>query len=189
MQDENRVSVNSYLDRLLYRYSGTFDIHKPYRTEDFVFYAYGYFYSRVEKYVLVREANMWSSDSFEHVFFVETEECSIELLQKCRAFLTDYIEPVLVRKGEKLPSENHMYSYLTFGIVCRKPLTPDVRLAVKKFKYEKGYNFNMRGFSQAHIVCATMEDEKVITNYAGRKSKKLYREIFEEVRAGKPGFQ
>lgn len=47
----------------------------------------------------------------------------------------------------------------------------------------------MRGFSQAHIACATMEDEKVYTNYVGRKSRKLYRDTFQDIQSGRPGFK
>lgn len=184
-----KISVEEYLDRLLLRYSGTFDIHMPYRIGAEEYPAYGYFYSHVEKYVLVREANMWSSDSFEHILFLTEEECTLELLEKLKTLLSDYMEPELVRKGEKLPPENHMYSYLSFGIICKKPVAPEVKRAIKKFHFEKGYQFNMLGFSQAHIICASMEDEKIITNYAGRKSKKLYQEVFRETAEGKPGFQ
>ena len=183
-----KTPVTDYLDRLLLRYSGTFDIHMPYQIGGMQFPAYGYFYSHMEKYVLVREANMWSSDSFEHILFLTEEECSLELLERLKVLLADYIEPVLVRKGEKLPPKNHMYSYLSFGIICEKPIEPKVRKAIKKFQFEKGYRFNMLGFSQAHLICASMADGKVISNYAGRKSKKLYQEVFTEVAEKKPGY-
>ena len=49
-----------------------------------------------------------------------------------------------------------------------------------RFRFEKGYRFNVRGFSQAHIVCATMEDERVYTNYVGRKAAKLYHDNFHK---------
>lgn len=185
---QEALSAEAYLNRLLLRYSASFDIHTPYHIEGCEYPAYGYFYSHTEKYVLVREANMWSSDSFEHILFAEEETCSLELLAKLRDVIVGYMEPVLVRKGEKLPPQNHMYSYLTLGIICQKAPAPEVRKAIRHFKFEKGYQFNMLGFSQAHIICASMEDEKVISNYAGRKTKKLYKEIFQEVRNGKPGF-
>ena len=47
----------------------------------------------------------------------------------------------------------------------------------------------MRGFSQAHIICTTLEDEKVYTNYAGSKSAKLYKQNFKDTKEGKPGFR
>lgn len=182
------MKTADYLDRLLAKYAGTFDIYQPYVIHGKEYPAYGYFFSHTEKYVLVREANMWSSDCYEHILFIETDEVTKELLQEAYTIVKDYMEPTLVRKGETLPPQNHMYSYLTIAILADRALLEPVRKAVKKFKFEKGYQFNMRGFSQAHLICATMSDEKVYTNFAARSSVKVYRDTFGDVKAGKPGY-
>lgn len=170
-----------YLDQLLRKYSGTFDICQPYFIHGKEYPAYGYFFSHVEKYILVREANMWSADSYEHVLFIETDCVDQALINEAYAIVKDYMEPVLVRKGNELPAEGHMYSYMTIALIACQPLSKEMQRAVKRFKYEKGYKFNMRGFSQAHIVCATMEDGRVYTNYVGRKSAKLYKDTFRDL--------
>ena len=178
-----------YIDQLLRKYSGTFDIYQPYVIHGKEYPAYGYFFSHVEKYVLVREANMWSSDSYEHILFIEADTVDQTLIDEAYSIVTDYMEPILVRKGEELPAEGHMYSYLTISLIAKKPLSKEMQKAVRHFKYEKGYKFNVRGFAQAHIICATMEDEKVYTNYVGRKSAKTYKDTFQDVKKGKPGYQ
>ncbi|MBP3476527.1 MAG: hypothetical protein J6K48_09445 [Lachnospiraceae bacterium] len=183
------MKTADYLDQLLRKYSGTFDIYQPYIIHGKEYPAYGYFFSHVEKYILVREANMWSSDSYEHILFIEAEEVDQSLIDEAYGLVRDYMEPVLVRKGEEFPAPGHMYSYLTISIIAQKSLSKEMKKAVKHFKYEKGYRFNMRGFSQAHIVCATLEDEKVYTNYVGRKSAKLYINNYTDVKEGKPGFR
>lgn len=183
------MNTGDYLDQLLRKYSGTFDIYQPYVIHGKEYPAYGYFFSHVEKYVLVREANMWSSDSYEHVLFIETEEVNQSLIDEAYEVVSTYMEPVLVRKGKEVPAEGHMYSYLTISIISQKPLSKEMKRAVKHFKFEKGYRFNMRGFSQAHIICTTLEDETVCTNYVGRKSAKLYKKTFQDVQDGKPGFR
>lgn len=183
------MKTADYLDRLLLKYSGTFDIYQPYVIHGKEYPAYGYFFSHVEKYVLVKEANMWSSDSYEHILFIETDEVTEELLQEAYSVVKDYMEPVLVRKGEDLPAPNHMYSYLTIAIISSSAVSRHMQKQIKGFKYEKGYKFNMRGFSQAHIVCATMEDEKVYTNFVARSSKKVYKSVFQDVKNGKAGFK
>lgn len=183
------MNTGDYLDHLLRKYSGTFDIYQPYVIHGKEYPAYGYFFSHVEKYVLVREANMWSSDSYEHILFIEAEEVIPALIEEAYGIVREYMEPVLVRKGEDLPVPGHMYSYLTISIIAQKPLSKEMRKAVKHFKFEKGYRFNMRGFSQAHIICTTLEDEKVYTNYAGSKSAKLYKQNFKDTKEGKPGFR
>ena len=183
------MNTGDYLDHLLRKYSGTFDIYQPYVIHGKEYPAYGYFFSHVEKYVLVREANMWSSDSYEHILFIEAEEVIPALIEEAYEIVREYMEPVLVRKGEDLPAPGHMYSYLTISIIAQKPLSKEMRKAVKHFKFEKGYRFNMRGFSQARIICTTLEDEKVYTNYAGSKSAKLYKQNFKDTKERKPGFR
>ena len=183
------MNTGDYLDHLLRKYSGTFDIYQPYVIHGKEYPAYGYFFSHVEKYVLVREANMWSSDSYEHILFIEAEEVVPALIEEAYKIVREYMEPVLVRKGEELPAPGHMYSYLTISIIAQKPLSKEMKKAIKHFKFEKGYRFNMRGFSQAHMICTTLEDAKVYTNYVGRKSAKLYKQNFKDTKEGKPGFR
>ncbi len=71
-----------YLNRLLLKYSGTFDIYQPYTILGKEYPAYGYFFSHVEKYVLVRKANMWSADTYEHVLFADPAERKEDHLQE-----------------------------------------------------------------------------------------------------------
>ena len=127
------MNTGDYLDQLLRKYSGTFDIYQPYVIHGKEYPAYGYFFSHVEKYVLVREANMWSSDSYEHILFIETEEVIPALIEEAYEIVREYMEPVLVRKGEDLPAPGHMYSYLTISIIAQKPLSKEMRKAVKHF--------------------------------------------------------
>lgn len=177
-----------YLDRLLLRYAGTFNIYMPYQIHGKEYPAYGYFFSSVEKYVLIREANMWTSNSHEHVLFMTVEEVTGDTIAEVHRLLQDYFEPELVRKGNQYPDKDHMYSYLTVVILSEKAPGPDIRKRIRRFRYEKGYLFNFRGFSQGRVICASMEDEKVVANYQARKLKKLYRLVFEDVHAGKKTF-
>ena len=151
--------------------------------------AYGYFFSHVEKYVLVRKANMWSADSYEHILFTDPEELTEAHLKEYRRAVTEYIEPTLVLKGEKLPAPNHMYSYITIAVITEKPLSPAVKKAVRKFKFGKSYMHNIRGYSQARLAVASMEDENICLNGAARTLKKLYKAVFQEVKAGRPGYR
>lgn len=177
-----------YLNRLLLKYSGTFDIYQPYTILGREYPAYGYFFSHVEKYVLVRKANMWSADSYEHILFADPEELTDGHLEEYRQAIEEYIEPTLILKGESLPEPNHMYSYITIAVVTAKALSPEIKKAVRKFKFEKSYMHSIRGYSQARIAVASMEDEAVYVNSMGRSLKKMYRGVFEDVKAGKPGY-
>ena len=177
-----------YLNRLLLKYSGTFDIYQPYMILGREYPAYGYFFSHVEKYVLVRKANMWSADSYEHILFADPEELTDGHLEEYRQAIAEYIEPTLILKGESLPEPNHMYSYITIAVVTAKALSPEIKKAVRKFKFEKSYMHGIRGYSQARIAVVSMEDEAVCVNSMGRSLKKMYRGVFEDVKAGKSGY-
>lgn len=177
-----------YLDRLLLRYAGTFNIYMPYQIHGKEYPAYGYFFSSVEKYVLIREVNMWTSNSHEHILFLTVDEVTEATIQEIRTLLETYFEPELVRKGQKYPDKDHMYSYLTIAFLSEKTPAKQIRKAIRHFKFEKGYLFNFRGFSQGRIICASMEDETVCSNYQARKLKKLYKQTFEDVHAGRKTF-
>ena len=164
------METAEYLDRLLLRYSGSFDIYQPYVINGKEYPAYGYFFSHIEKYILVREINM-------------------EVLNEADDIISDYMEPVLVRKKEKLPEPNHMSSYLNVVIISKKPLDKPIAKKIKHYRFEKGYKFNIRGFSRGTIMCATMEDRKFYSNYHGRSAKETFMGAFQDVEKGKVGFK
>lgn len=185
----DQVNADCYLDRLLVRYAGTFDLYTPYQIGGFTFPAYGYFYSHVEKFVLTRGANMWSSDSFEHIFFYPVKEALPDTIDRIRQLFLEEVEPVLVLKGEELPPPNHMYSYMSAIIISDKKPSKETIKAVKKLSYDKGYMMNMRGFSQIQICLVSMEDEKVYSNFAANGKRKTLKGIFKEIKEGRVGFK
>ena len=196
--DTNAVTVNqqsgiltadSYLNRLLVRYAGTFDLYTPYQIGGRTFPAYGYFYSHVEKFVLTRSANMWSSDSYEHILFLSLDEAAPDDVAQMKKLLLEEVEPNLVLKGEEVPPPNHMYSYMSVILISNKKTSKETIRAVKKLSYDKGYMMNMRGFSQAQICLVSIEDEKIYHNFAAHGKKKILKGIFKEVKEGRVGFK
>ncbi len=188
-QPDYTLTANNYLNRLLVRYAGTFDLYTPYQLGGITFPAYGYFYSHIEKFVLTRGANMWSSDSYEHILFLPVEEATPETVAKMKQMLLEEVEPKLVLKGEDVPPPNHMYSYMSVILISDKKPSKETIKAVKKLSYDKGYMMNMRGFSQAQICLVSIEDEKVYHNFAAHGKKKTLKGIFKEVKEGRAGFQ
>ena len=187
-QPENALTAERYLNRLLVRYAGTFDLYTPYQLGGVTFPAYGYFYSHIEKFVLTRGANMWSSDSYEHILFLPVEEVTKDTVAQMKQILLEEVEPKLVLKGESVPPPNHMYSYMSVILISDKKPSKDTVKAVKKLSYDKGYMMNMRGFSQAQICLVSIEEEKVYHNFAAHGKKKTLKGIFKEVKEGKTGF-
>ena len=188
-QPDTTLTADSYLNRLLVRYAGTFDLYTPYQLGGMTFPAYGYFYSHVEKFVLTRSANMWSSDSYEHILFLPLEEATLDTVAKMKQLLLEEVEPKLVLKGEDVPPPSHMYSYMSVILMSEKKPSKETIKAVKKLSYDKGYMLNMRGFSQAQICLISIEDEKVYHNFAAHGKKKTLKGIFKEVKEGRVGFK
>lgn len=182
------METAEYLDSLLLNYSGSFNIYQPYTINNKVYPAYGLFYSLIEKYILIREVNMWSTKSYDHVLFMETEECTEAVFMEARKIIEEYMEPVLVRKNEKLPEKNHMYSYLNVVIISQKALSREMEKIIKKYHFEKGYSFNFRGYSKGSIVAVSLEDKRFISNYHSRNKKKMFLKVFENIAEGKPTF-
>ena len=182
------LTADTYLDRLLVRYAGTFDLYTPYQIGGKTFPAYGYFYSHVEKFLLTRNANMWSSDSYEHILFVAMDEVTASDVSEMKTILLEEVEPKLVLKGEELPPPNHMYSYMSVILISDKRPSKETVKAVKKLSYDKGYMMNMRGFSQAQMCLVSIEEEKIYHNFAAHGKKKTLKGIFKEVKEGRAGF-
>lgn len=182
------MNTASYLDRLLLKYSNTFNIYKPFRIGGKQFSAYGHFFSHNEKYILVQEANMWSADSNEHILFWEEDEITKEQVIEAEELIRNEMETQLVRKGEKLPQKNHMSSLLTVILLGQKPLSKEAARRVSRFRFDKGYQFHMRGYCRGRIVAVSMDDRCVTVSPDIRRSKKMFREVFGEVEEGREGF-
>lgn len=182
------MDQSSYLNIVLAKYAGTFDIEKSRVMDGREYAAYAYFSSLGEKYVLVKKAKLWSVKAYEHAFFLTEDIVSPRLLTELMGHVTEYMEPVLVRRGEKYPEKDHMYTYLTFVILCRK--TPDeaAKKAIKSFRFDKGYLFSMRGHAEVRLVVADMETEQIFTNGAGRSLAKMYKKAFAEAARGAKGY-
>lgn len=182
------MRTEEYLDRLLLCYGDTFDIYMPYQIHGQEYPAYGYFFSSEERYVLVREANMWTANRHEHILFMKVDKIEEETIKEAADVIETYLEPELVRAGKKYPDKDHMYSYLTVAILSDKAIEQEIVKKIRRYKFERGYLFNFRGFSQGNLICASMEDEKIVTNYQGKRMKKMYQGIFADVRQGKKTF-
>lgn len=176
------ASIEDYFHELLKRYEANFDITENFSLGDTIYPAYAKFLSLGEKYVLKKEAKLWAIRAYEHVLFIKTKRITEDTLSKIRTTIGSYMEPDLVRKGEKYPEKDHMCSYLTFVIISEETPNQEIQKIMKKYSYDKGYLMGFRGHSQARIGCAFLDSEGVITNYAGKELKKLLTNIFNTLK-------
>lgn len=140
--------------------------------------AYGYFFSHNEKYVLTREAKLWEADSYEHIIFMECQRVDREVIQKAKKIMTDHMESTLVRKGKKYPESNHMYSFLTIVLVANEEINRDEQKLIQKFRFEKTYLCNFRGYSRGRLIGIDLHSQKFYANPCSKILKNTYMACF-----------
>lgn len=165
------------LERLLDLYEPCFDIESPFTVGDTVYDAYAFCDVTSSKYVLVERAELWRAYTFEHVFFMETDVFSEEMLRRYESQLQGEIEPRFVRRGERYPVQDHMCSYLTGIFICREAVPEDMLRQIRRHKFRSYYKFALRGYCESRLVVFDLEKGQVYGNRAARSLIKRYRHL------------
>ena len=167
----------SYLDYILNKLSATHDIVRNYIPEGQSdieqagpFPAYASYYSTSEKYVLTRKANLWTAKEYEHILFLTAAESLNEevLFTKAQTLISDFMEPVFVRKEEKYPPKDHMRTFLTIVLVLDSAPSRELIHRIRKYRFDKGYLFSIRGYAQGRIIAVDLSGNKVYGGPAAR---------------------
>lgn len=169
-----------YFKKLLPYYKSMYDMEQPYTLCGIDCLAHGHFYSHSEKYVLSREAKLWESNNFEHVFFLERDVLRESDLQKLDTIIREYAEPELVREGNTYPDKNHMYTYLTFVFLCNSSPDREVKKSLKKYHFTRNYLFTFRGWCEVRLVAVDLFSGEILTNRTGASLSKLYKKLLKK---------
>lgn len=162
------------LDRLLESYKSSYDIEPDFDINGDIYDAHARFNVTSAKYVLVKKAELWRADCFEHAFFKCLDLLEVKDVEKFREEVTAYIEPVLVRGGKKLPEKNHMYTFMTVLFICENGVSKEAKKAVTEFKYIKNYRLSVRGYSEARILVFDLKEKEIFGNRAAKDMVKGY---------------
>ena len=160
------------LEKLVDSYRSAFDIERSFDINGDIYDAYAGFNVSSAKYVLMKKAELWRADCYEHTFFSHKENLMVEDLERFQKEITEYIEPKLVRGGEKCTQKNHMYTYITGIFIAEDGVTEEVKKAIRN------YLFGFRGYSEARLLIFDMKNKKVIGNPAARELVKGYKKAF-----------
>ena len=186
----------SYLNRILEKLLPTHDIVRDYPAGGQVVPAYARYEAMNEKYVLSRKATLWKAGEYEHVLFFTvpaktaagspsgdaeqaavspvTPDTATDLAQQ---LITGYMEPVLSRNNEKYPPKDHMRTFLTAVIVSEVSPSEALIRRIRKYRFDKGYQFSFRGFSQGRLVFIDLGASKVFTSPAANDVAEFYGRI------------
>lgn len=166
------------LKKLLETFQSSYDIKQPYNINGDIYDAYAGFYASSSKYVLVKKAELWRVNCFEHVFFrYAKNEVTIETIHMFKKQIEEYIEPILVRQGKRWPEENHMYTYMTAVYICENGISREAEKAIRSFRYIKNYKLTIRGYSEARILAFDLQNNRVFGNRAAKELVKGYKKL------------
>lgn len=168
------MDAHDYLDRILELYAPTFDIERQRKAGGVCFDAYGFFSSLSEKYVLVKDARLWAVNTYEHAFFKVVDGLSKKDIDAAGDLIKGPLQSGFVTKGKKYPEKDHMHSLITVVYVSRKAVGEDAVAALGRFRYDRSYLFNFRGYCEGRIIAVDLEDSKVYTSKAASSLKGLY---------------
>ena len=152
------------LETLLASYAECYDIQRDYPIQDAVYPAYAKFNVTSAKYVLMKKAELWRVNCFEHAFFSVVSSLQTEDLQKLRT-----------RSGAKYPPPNHMYTFLTAIFISEGRVSPEVKKEAQRFRYFKNYLASIRGYSEARLLVFDLEAGEIFGNRAAKEMVKGYR--------------
>ncbi len=170
------MSGSDLLDKLLVSFRDSYDVERSCEINGITYDAYASFNVSSARYVLVKKAQLWRADCFEHVFFrLCPKELLEEKIEEYKQQIEEYIEPELVRGGEKWPKENHMYTYMTAVYICEKGVSAEAERALRSFRYMRNYKLTIRGYSEARILVFDLEKHRIFGNRAGRELVKGYK--------------
>ncbi len=81
------MQLETYLDNLIAQYEGYFDIQRPHVFAGSEILAYARFMRRTTKYMLTKQAQLYATEVFEHVFFVYASNWTRRRLRAKRSAL------------------------------------------------------------------------------------------------------
>lgn len=154
-----------FIDLILDSISKNFDIYHNYWFENHKFVIYAYCYNRHNKFEsATHESKLWEMKSFEHLFFINSDNLDMEQLNALKKFTMERIEPHFVRGDGKSPVKHHLYTYISFIIITRNKPKDDVAEAIENTSWSKNYMLSAKGYTNLRLICVTPREYSVITN-------------------------
>lgn len=169
-------TTNTTLERILNAYSVYYDMERFDGSEPLV--AAGAFHEHGTGYMLVREAEMWSADSHEYVYFFCVPHLTKTLYEDCLRQARSLGEPRIDLSG------SHMSTYITAVFLCDSAEAEAVA-ALKKCRIRKSFQFSLKGWMEVHTALIEMGKDSIIANSAGRNTAKFLKSVlYPKVKRG-----
>ncbi len=162
------MTTNEALEQLLRSYSVYYDINRENVVEPFA--AEATFHAHDEQYFFTKGAKMDEMDSFEYVFFRESEHMTLEEARTLDELAWN-TGMARVRPGPK-----HHCSDVGLILLADK-IDDEVFRFVKKLRRYNSYKLTLHGWSHYRVVALETSTGRTAFNRMGRNLKKLFRNI------------
>ncbi len=165
------MQLDTYLDNLIAQYEGYFDIQRPHVFAGSEILAYARFMRRTTKYMLTKQAQLYATEVYEHVFFVYASNLDEA------AFAREKARIIAAEQDYVQPNADHMYSYITLLLICGH-IEESVKQQIRRTKYTKNYKFGVQGYSTVRIAAADLGDGTLVLNRQGKELKPVLERAF-----------
>lgn len=123
-------------------------------------------------FILTRKAQMWSTNSDEHVFFYSADTMTDELCEK--GIMYAYDEGMKLIDVDNTP--NHMCTCLVAIFICNNA-DEDAISRIRKCRLYKSFQMSLKGWMEFHAVCVNLDDAQAISNRYGKDTAKFINEL------------
>lgn len=120
------------------------------------------FYEHSEKYVLSRQANLWTANCEEFIYLYDIPNLTKEVFERCRdQAYRDGMQRAHIGPG-------HMYTYITPVFLC-DTCEEEAAAALRKCRIYKSFRFSLHGWMDFHTaVLEVSKGNKITTNGSGK---------------------
>ena len=131
------------------------------------------FFERSEKYVISRQANLWTVNCEEFVYIYDVEHLTKAVFEKCRdEAWEDGLQRAHIGPG-------HMYTYVTPIFLC-DTCEADARKALQKSRIYKSFRFSLHGWMDFHTAVLEVSGaNRITTNGSGKCVGKVLKKVLQ----------
>lgn len=165
------------IKRLLESYRAYFNI-TMFEGEQYPLTAICEFFEHSEKYVISRQANLWTANCEEFVYLFNIEHLTCEEFERCRDFAWE--------DGQKRANigPGHMYTYVTPVFIC-DTCQEDAKAAIKKSRLYKSFRFSLHGWMDFHTAVFEVASNQIVTNRSGKCVEKILKNVLFNKKKGR----
>lgn len=159
-----------YFNNLKENLSVYYDVLENYNTEFGNIDIYAKFFEKNERYILKKEAIIYSQEAFEHVFCKYFENLSIKDIVEFTKYLEGNINTYVK------PDDNHMSSILRAVVVTNKEPDQEIIKFIRNYKYYKSFLFGFKGWVNIGLNLVDINNENnFYYNKVGKSGKDYFK--------------